>query len=235
MMLYHGDCLEVMPTLPDKSIDMILCDLPYGITKNEWDNVIPFESLWIQYKRLIKPNSAILLFGIEPFSTKLRTSNQSWYRHEWYWNKNNSAGFATVKHRPFSIIENIIVFGNGRVNYYPQMEIRGKERLKGGYSKSDNYGLEPKKSEIKSNLYYPKNLINIGNANNKSKLHPTQKPVELLEYLIKTYTLEGEVVLDNCMGSGSTGEACINLGREFIGIETEKKYFDIAGKRLNYE
>lgn len=228
--IYNGDCLKIMPSLSDKSIDCVLCDLPYGITANSWDNIISFDLLWEQYKRLIKPNGAILLFGSEPFSTKLRMSNFKWYRHEWYWNKNNSAGFATVKYRPFSIIENIIVFGDKKVNYYPQMEIRGKERLKGGYSKSENYGLEPLKS--KSNIYYPKNLINISGANNKGKVHPTQKPVELLEYLLKTYSLEGQTILDNCMGVGSTGVACQNTSRNFIGIELDKKYFDIAKDRL---
>ena len=157
-------------------------------------------------------------------------SNIKNYRHEWYWNKNNSAGFVTAKIRPFSIIENILVFSNNKANYYPQMETRGKPRNKGGYSKSDNYNIIPSKS--KSNEYYPKNLINISNASQKGKVHPTQKPVALLEYLIKTYTLEGETVLDNTMGSGSTGVACVNTGRNFIGIEKDDKYFEIAKKRI---
>ena len=232
MQLIHGDCLEKMKDIPDKSIDMILCDLPYGITACKWDVVIPFEPLWEQYKRIIKDRGAIVLFGSEPFSSYLRMSNIKNYRHEWYWNKNNSAGFVTAKIRPFSIIENILVFSNNKANYYPQMETRGKPRNKGGYSKSDNYNIIPSKSKSKSNEYYPKNLINISNASQKGKVHPTQKPVALLEYLIKTYTLEGETVLDNTMGSGSTGVACVNTGRNFIGIEKDDKYFEIAKKRI---
>ena len=230
MELYNGDCLEIMKQIPDKSVDMILCDLPYGTTACKWDVVIPFEPLWEQYKRIIKDNGAICLFGSEPFSSHLLISNEKNYRHKWIWNKNNSAGFVTAKIRPFQVCEDILVFSKRKVNYYPIMEERGVPRLKGGYSKSDNYGINPYKS--KSNLYYPKNILNFSNASQKNKLHPTQKPVALLEYLIKTYTNENEVVLDNCMGSGSTGVACQNLNRKFIGIEKDYNYFKIAEKRL---
>ena len=171
--LMFGDCLERMKEIPDRSIDMILCDLPYGTTACKWDNIIPFDEMWLRLNKLIKPNGAIVLFGGEPFSSALRMSNIKNYRHEWYWNKNNSAGFVTAKIRPFSIIENILIFCNSRANYYPQMEVRGKPRSKGGYSKSDNYNITPSKS--KSNEYYPKNLINISNANQIGKVHPTQK------------------------------------------------------------
>jgi len=228
--IYCSDCLELMPLIPDKSIDMILCDLPYGTTACKWDHVIPFEPLWKEYKRLIKDHGAIVLTASQPFTSALVMSNLKMYRHQWIWNKNNSAGFATAKIRPFAICEDIIVFGNGKVNYYPQMEERGDPRTKGGYSKSENYGLAPSKS--KSNVYYPKNLINISNASQVDKVHPTQKPVALFEYLIKTYTNEGDLVLDNCIGSGTTAIACINTNRHFIGIEKEQKYVDIANKRI---
>ena len=232
--LYKGDCLEIMKEIPDKSIDMILCDLPYGTTACKWDVIIPFDGLWKQYNRIIKDNGAIVLFADGArFSAKLINSNINNYRHKWVWNKNNSAGFATAKIRPFQICEDILVFGKNKVNYYPIMEVRGKERIKDGYSTSDNYGITPNKTNKKNNIYYPKNLLNYSNANQKGKVHPTQKPVALLEYLIKTYTNEGEIVLDNCMGSGSTGEACINTHRRFIGIEKDDKYFDIAYNRIN--
>ena len=230
MQLLKGDCLNLMRTIPDKSIDMILTDPPYGTTACKWDSVIPFEPMWKQLNRIIKDNGAIVLFGSEPFSSQLVCSNIKNYRHKWVWNKNNSCGFATVKLRPFSICEDILVFGKNRVNYYPIMESRGKPRNKGGYSKSDNYNLQP--TLTKNNLYYPKNLLNFPNSVQKGKIHPTQKPVPLLEYLIKTYTLENETVLDFTMGSGSTGVACVNTNRDFIGIELDDKYFSIAKDRI---
>lgn len=234
--LRKGNCLELMKDIPDKSIDMILCDLPYGTTKCKWDTIIPFEPLWEQYNRVIKDNGAIVLFADGArFSAQLIGSNIEKYRHKWVWNKNNSAGFVTAKIRPFQICEDILVFGKSKVNYYPIMEQRGKERIKGGYSVSDNYDISPTKSKSKNNLYYPKNLLNYSNAVQVGKLHPTQKPVALLEYLIKTYTNEGETVLDNCMGSGSTGVACINTNRNFIGIELgkdESGYFEVAENRI---
>jgi len=230
--LIHGDCLEKMKDIASCSVDAIIADIPYGTTNNRWDVIIPFEPMWKELNRIIKPNGAIVLFGSEPFSSALRMSNLKQYRHEWYWNKNNSAGFATVKLRPFSIIENIMVFSEKKVNYYPIMEIRGKPRNKDGYSVSDNYGIVPTKYTDKSNSYYPKNLINIGNAIQKGKVHPTQKPVELMEYLVETYTKEGDTVLDFTMGGGSTGRACRNLNRNFIGIELDRQYFLIAEQRI---
>ena len=230
--LWHGDCMELMRNIPDKSIDMVLCDLPYGVTNNEWDLILSLNLLWIEYKRIIKNNNAIVLHGIEPFSTELRISNIKQYRHEWYWNKNNSAGFVTANIRPFSIIENIIVFSKEKVNYYPIMEKRGNMRQKGGYTQSSNYNINPMQGNY-NNEYYPKNLLNFSNASQVNKFHPTQKPVKLLEYLIKTYTKENELIVDNCMGSGSTGIACITTNRNFIGIEKEKKYYDIAVERID--
>ena len=232
---YQGDCLEVMKGIEDKSIDMILADLPYGTTACKWDTIIPFEPLWEQYKRIIKDNGAIVLTASQPFTSALVMSNVKMYRHQWVWNKNNSAGFATVKIRPFAICEDVLVFGKKGVKYFPQMEVRGEPRLKGGYSSSENYGIIPSKSKSKSNTYYPKNIINISSASQVGKTHPTQKPVALFEYLIKTYTNEGDLVLDNTAGSGTTGVAAKNLNRNFILIEREKEYCDIIKERVGCE
>jgi len=228
--LYKGDCLELMKGVDNNSVDLILCDLPYGITACGWDTVLPFGPLWAQYKRIVKDNAAIVLTASQPFTSMLVMSNLKMYRHQWVWNKNNSAGFATVGIRPFPICEDVLVFGKNRVNYYPQMEQRGNPRMKGGYSASENYKIQPIKS--KSNTYYPKNLLNISTAAQVGKLHPTQKPVALFEYLIRTYTNEGDLVLDNCAGSGTTAIACINTGRNYILMEKESKYCDIIRQRI---
>lgn len=225
----QGDCLERMKEIPDGGIDMILTDPPYGTTACKWDSIIPLEPMWEQLKRIIKPNGAIVMTASQPFTTTLIGSNIKMYRHQWVWNKNNSAGFATAKIRPFAICEDVLVFGKGKVNYYPQMT-KGKARKKGGYSSSENYSIKPTSKVC--DQYYPKNLLDFSNASQVGKVHPTQKPVALMEYLIKTYTNEGETVLDFTMGSGTTGVACGNLGRNFIGIELDKNYFDIAKKRI---
>ena len=226
--LRQGDCLELMKDIPDKSIDMILCDLPYGTTACKWDVVIPFEPLWEQYNRIIKDNGAIVLFGSEPFSSKLRMSNLKMYRYDWVWNKKQSGNPFLCKKQPLKIHENIIIFNSKY--YIPQMR-KGKLRIKGGTGNSKIFGSTDKKI---NDLYYPVSIIEFPNcANKKTKLHPTQKPVALLEYLIKTYTNENETVLDNCMGSGSTGVACINTNRNFIGIELDENYFNIAKERIN--
>ena len=232
LQLFCGDCLEVMKQMPDKSVDMILCDLPYGTTACAWDSVIPFDKLWKQYNRIIKDNGAIVLFGAEPFTSKLILSNLKNYRHKWVWNKNNSCGFALAKIRPFQICEDIIVFGKNKVNYYPIMEKKNYRTKGGATSSSKVYGkIIPTKK--RNDLFYPKNLLNFTKANSKKNcIHPTQKPVPLCEYLIKTYTNEGDVVLDNCMGSGTTGIACKNLNRKFIGIELDEEYFKIAENRI---
>lgn len=232
--IYNEDCIgeKGMKILPNRSIDMILADPPYEKTVCKWDTIIPLEPLWRQLKRIIKPNGAIVLTASQPFTTILIASNMKMLRHQWVWNKNNSAGFPTVKIRPFIICEDILVFGENRVNYYPQMERRGKPRNKRGYSISDNYGIIPTRINKRNNLYYPKNLLNFPNASQKGKVHPTQKPVALMEYLIKTYTNEGEIVLDFAMGSGTTAVACISLNRYYIGFETNKKYWRIAEARL---
>ena len=225
-----GDCLELMKEIPDGSIDMILCDLPYGTTKNKWDSVIPFEPLWEQYNRIIKDNSAIVLFGSQPFTTELNHSNLKMFRYEWIWIKNNSTGFQLANKRPLKKHEIISVFYRKQPTYNPQgLQVYGKiNRRK---STGDNW------SEMNNNEYiqrftnYPTQILEFGY--DKEKLHPTQKPVELLEYMIKTYTNEGEIVLDNCMGSGSTCVACVNTNRHYIGFEKEPKYYDIACKRLD--
>ena len=233
--LYLGDCLEIMDKLIEQGVkvDCILTDPPYGTTACKWDSIIPLEDMWSRLNKLIKPNGAIVLFADGArYSALLIHSNIKDYRHKWIWNKNNSAGFATAKIRPFQICEDILVFGRNRVNYYPIMEERGKPRNKGGYTISENYNIVPTKTKTKNNLYYPKNLLHFSNANQKGKVHPTQKPVLLLEYLIKTYTNENELVLDFTMGSGSTGVACANTNRKFIGIELDENYFDIATSRI---
>lgn len=233
--LRQGDCLELMKDIPDKSIDCIICDLPYGTTACKWDVIIPFNKLWEQYNRIIKPHGAIVLFGSQPFTSMMIASNVKKYKHSWIWNKNAGANFMNVKYMPFKVHEDIVVFSSGgKVNYYPQM-IVGKERLKGGYhAKQTIYGDESnlENKPAQNNLYYPKSILTFSNADKNNKLHPTQKPVALIEYLIKTYTNENDVVLDNCMGSGTTAVACINTNRNFIGIELDEKYFNIAKERI---
>lgn len=231
--LWQGDCLELMKNILDKSIDMILCDLPYGTTKCKWDTIIPFEDLWEQYNRIIKDNGAIVLFGSEPFSTELRHSNLKMYKYDWIWDKVKPNGHLVAKHRPMQRNENISVFGKGKINYYPIMVERDKPKKSKEYSRTEIMGGNTTDNEGKTlNKKYPQNILVYSNASQKNKLHPTQKPVDLLEYLIKTYTQDGEVILDNCMGSGSTGVAAMNLHRKFIGIELEPQYFEIAEKRI---
>ena len=234
--LYNGDCLELMKNIQDKSVNMILCDLPYGTTACKWDTVIPFEPLWEHYNRVIKDNGAIVLFGSEPFSSYLRMSNIKNYKYDWIWDKVTAKGHLVAKIRPMQETENISVFGNSKITYYPIMELREKERkdVNVEYSRTEIMGGKTTKEmeKITRKYRYPKNIIRVSNASQKDKFHPTQKPVALLEYLIKTYTNEGDIVLDNCMGSGSTGVACVNTNRNFIGIELDKDYFNIAKERI---
>jgi len=232
--LVNGDCLEEMKAIPDCSVDMILCDLPYGITRNKWDTVIPFEPLWQQYTRIIKEHGAIILFGQEPFASHLRLSNESMYRYDWTWVKNVSTGFFHAKRMPLKNSETISVFYKKLPKYNPQMRTGFKpysHKVSAKIMHSRNYG------DIKGDYVtksdggrYP--LATIKFNKERPRIHPTQKPVALLEYLIKTYTNEGDLVLDNCMGSGSTGVACVNTKRNFIGIKLDKEYFDIAEKRI---
>jgi site-specific DNA-methyltransferase (adenine-specific) len=235
----QGDCLEVMKDIPDKSIDMILCDLPYGTTACKWDTIIPFEPLWEQYKRIIKDNGAIVLTASQPFTSALVMSNPDMFRLEWIWEKNAGSNFATLKYQPMKEHENILVFSKSTTKYNPIKQERaesGKSRVKtpikyDRYQDGGVYGnaCQEVQSVIRPDLRYPRSIQKF---NRERGLHPTQKPVALFEYLIKTYTNEGDLVLDNCAGSGTTGVACKNLNRNFILIEKEQEYIEIINKRL---
>ena len=229
--LWQGDCLELMKDIPDKSVDMILCDLPYGTTACKWDSVIPFEPLWEQYKRIIKDNGAIVLFGSEPFSTELRHSNLKMFKYDWIWEKEQGANFMLCKYQPYKVHEIISVFSKKTHLYIPQMT-EGKPYVSGKGTSGDITNNVIKVQTKNEGKRYPRSIQRFNTDKSKGSLHPTQKPVALLEYLIKTYTNEGETVLDNCMGSGSTGVACMNTGRKFIGIELDEKYYDIAKQRI---
>ena len=233
MKLLHGDCLELMKDIPNKSVDMILCDLPYGMTANKWDKVIPFKPLWKQYKRVIKDNGAIVLTASQPFTSMLVMSNLKWFKYEWIWDKKAASGHLNAKRMPLKRHESILVFYKRPPVYNPQFT-KGEPYDNGlTFSESENWGKQVAViNKNESGRRYPTSLIVKSNANQRIKVHPTQKPVELFEYLIKTYTNEGETVLDNCIGSGTTGVACINTGRNFIGIELDEGYFDIAQERI---
>lgn len=234
--IYHGDCLELMKDIPEKSIDMILCDFPYGTTACKWDNIIPFEPLWTQYKRIIKDNGAIVLTASQPFTSALVMSNIKMFKYCAVWNKKQSGNPLLSKKQLMKSHEDIVIFYKNQCTYNPIMEKRGIERHKGTKQNlNENSFLGKGEIDTRSfnNLYYPKSIIEISNANKKGKTHPTQKPVALFEYLIKTYTVEGEIVLDNCAGSGTTGIACQNLNRNYILMEKDDKYFEIAKQRLN--
>ena len=232
--LYNGDCLEIMDKLIEEGVkvDCVLTDPPYGTTQCKWDTIIPFDDLWEQYNRIIKDNGAIVLFGSEPFSTKLRYSNLKSYKYDWVQNKKLAGNEKKKKKQPLKIHENIMVFNT--TTYFPQMT-KGKMRKKmtGGIKESEITGGNTVVKEYMNDEYYPQSIQEFSIANlRKGRLHPTQKPVELLEYLIKTYSQEGEVILDNCMGSGSTGVAALNLHRKFIGMELDENYFNIAENRI---
>ena len=264
-MMFNGDCLELMKDIPDKSIDMILCDLPYGTTQCKWDIIIPFDKLWEQYNRIIKDNGAIVLFGSQPFTSKLICSNIKNFKYEWIWEKQKASNFMSAKYNPLKYHENIIVFGKEKIKYNPQkyrvLEIEeimkfSKKEMKQLFENReyDRYAKVDKRKTIKDPITnkehignqiirtrnsddgyrYPKSVIKINKSINKN-IHPTQKPIALCEYLIKTYTDKGEIVLDNCMGSGTTCVACKNTNRRYIGIELDKGYFDIATDRIKGE
>lgn len=235
-----GDCLEVMKDIPDKSIDMILCDLPYGTTACKWDTIIPFEPLWEQYKRIIKDNGAIVLTASQPFTSALVMSNPDMFKYEWIWFKNVPTGMAQSRYSPMKYHESILVFSKNPIKIFNKiMEDRvgkGKDCYKYEHYCGENNHV--KMNKVKK--FYDVKLVNPSSVllfnvapNRKGKLHPTQKPVALFEYLIKTYTNEGDLVLDNCAGSGTTAVACINTNRNYILIEKEQEYIDIINKRLS--
>lgn len=234
--LLLGNCIELMEQISDGSIDMVLCDLPYGITSNKWDSVIPFDKLWERYGRVCKSNAVIALSASQPFSSALVMSNPKMFKHEWIWIKNRGSNFANTVREPMKEHEHILVFSKGNWTYNKQMQ----ERTGGGLSRvqysfenrtasSSNYRSFDKPNKNQGKLRVPSSWQKF---NVEVGLHPTQKPVALLEYLIRTYTNEGDTVLDNCMGSGSTGVACVNTGRNFVGIEIEEKYYSIAKQRI---
>ena len=243
--IQQGDCLELMKKIPDKHIDMILCDLPYGTTACKWDVIIPFEPLWEQYERIIKDNGAILLFGQEPFSSYLRISNINIYRYDWIWDKVSTTNFANAKKMPLSCNECISVFYKKLPIYNPIMSEAKKDRIRPTGKPKTNNSETNKQSSGYTRKYsvnydnakrFPRKIIElsckIAECNSLNRIHPTQKPVDLLEYFIKTYTQESEIVLDNTAGVFSTGVACINTNRKFIGYELDEKYFEIGKNRL---
>ena len=234
--LYHGDCLVEMANIPDGSVDLILCDLPYGTTACKWDVVIPFEPLWEYYWRVLKPNGAVVLFGSQPFTSTLVCSQISRFKYEWIWEKDAGSNFATVKYQPMKEHENVLVFCRGTTVYNQIKQERVGSRKGKVTSTTDSgrknsvYGTQAGGTVLPvPELRCPRSIQRFDRERGK---HPTQKPIALLEYLIKTYTDEGETVLDNTMGSGSTGVACVNTNRNFIGIEMDDKYFEIACNRI---
>ena len=233
--LWQGDCLELMKDIPDKSVDCIITDLPYGTTQCKWDTIIPFEPLWRQYNRIIKDNGAIVLFGTEPFSSHLRLSNLKNYKYDWIWDKVKGTGFLNAKRQPMRNHELISVFYKKQCTYNPQ-KTYGHKMKKSYRSKdlqTDVYGEMKNDYTYESTERYPRSIQVFSTDTQNSSLHPTQKPVALIEYLIKTYTNDGELVFDSCMGSGTTGVACINTNRRFIGIELDNNYFEIAKNRIS--
>jgi site-specific DNA-methyltransferase (adenine-specific) len=228
--LHLGDCLEVMKRIPDKSVDAIICDLPYGTTQNKWDSVIPLDLLWDQYKRIC--NGAIVLTAQTPFDKVLGYSNLKMLKYEWIWVKENGTGFLNAKKAPLKNHENVLVFYDKPPTYNPQMRTGFKPYVcKQGSTKSKNYGSQAGAVTESNGERYPLTVIEF--QRDKDKIHPTQKPVALMEYFVKTYTNEGDTILDNCMGSGTTGIACKNLNRKFIGIEQDPSYFEIAKGRIH--
>jgi len=237
MELYHGDCLEIMPSLPNGSVDMILADLPYGVTANSWDVLIPMDALWEEYRRTIKPNGAIVLTATQPFASDLVMAARDLFRYDLVWEKSKATNFLQANDRPLRSHETVLLFCKSKPRYYPQKSFGHSSserqclpgRLSDNYRKFGNAGM----SGSADGSRYPRSVF--GFAHDTNTIHPTQKLVALMEYLIRTYTTEGDVVLDNCMGSGTTGVAAVRCGRDFIGIEIDANYFDTASKRIAKE
>ena len=229
--LYNGDCLEEMKKIPGGSVDLVLTDPPYGTTACKWDSIIPLEPMWEQLKRIIKPNGSIVMTASQPFTTKLISSNMEMFKYCWVWEKNRATNFPNAKRRPLTAHEDVVVWQDGKLNYNPQKTIGHKptNSAKGASQGSIYHGENIRDYKGGDTTRFPRTVLRI---DTERGLHPTQKPVALMEYMIKTYTNEGETVLDFTMGSGTTGVACKNLNRNFIGIELDKDYFENAKKRI---
>lgn len=236
MNLINGDCLEEMAKLTDDSIDLIAADLPYGTTRCKWDSIIPFQPLWEQYKRILKPNGCIALTASQPFTSALVMSNIKWFRYDLVWSKNYTTGFLNANRMPLRKHETIVIFGPSKINYKPIMRTGKMRRKVGWHTDGTVYGQINNNNNNNnpsiSDQYYPTSVLEITGQHQANRLHPSQKPVELFEWIIKTYSNEQDTVLDNCMGSGTTGVAAIKCKRHFIGIEKDEVYFSTATKRI---
>lgn len=239
--LVHADCFDVFPYIADESVQLILCDLPYNVTGLKWDCLLNMQELWKHYERIVKPNGAIVLTAMQPFTTELIISNKKLFKYTWVWNKVKPGNFLTAKLKPMQNHEDIVIFSKANTAncnknnmlYIPQLEKREKVRKYKKEADSDIYARKNTTSiEYTTDFKYPKSILEISNANQKNKLHPTQKPLELMKYLIKTYSNEDDVVMDNCMGSNTTGLACKELNRQYIGIEKDKNYYDVSVSRV---
>jgi DNA modification methylase len=243
--LYNGDCLELMKDIPNGNIDAIICDLPYGTTACKWDSILPLDKLWEQYKRVLKPNGVVVLTSTEPFTSILISSNLKDYKYCWYWDRCIKSNFLNAKHQPIRHIETIVVFYKGKATYNPILKPKRKDQIRWNNIPSKQKQTETlstvgylknrfERREIPLDMDYPTELLTFSLPSaNKGRNHPTEKPIELMEYLVKTYTNENNLVLDNCIGSGTTAIACINTNRKCIGMEKDKEYFDKAMQRIN--
>ena len=244
--IHKGDCMELMQHIPDKSVDMILCDLPYGTTACEWDKVLPLDELWKQYKRILKEDGVVVLTASQPFTTDLINSNRDWFKYSMVWIKNFPSNYLNAKREPLRRFEDVIVFHKGSKKYFPILKKKKKENIRWNninkkgfngstYGKVKEEHLRYEFRDIPVDMQYPDNILEFDQTHRIKNLHPTQKPVSLFRYLIKTYTNEGELVLDNCIGSGTTAVACKQANRKFIGIELSQEYVDMANKRLQQD
>lgn len=231
--LLHGDCLELMKNIADGSIDAIICDLPYGTTQNKWDSILPLDKLWNEYKRVLKDSGCVVLFGNQPFTTDLIYSNKKWFKYEIIWDKGRASGHLNAKIMPLRKHDNILIFAKKKTTYNPQFT-NGDAYTRTSKSETcrGNYGKHEDSTIVNDGYRYPTTIFYEPIGRQQNKTHPTEKPIGLLEMLVKTYTNEGDMVLDNTMGSGTTGVACVNTNRNFIGIEMDDKYFDIAKNRI---
>lgn len=236
-LLYQGDCIDVMRALPQQSIDVVVCDPPYGATRNAWDAVIPFDVMWNALGRLVKPSGAIVLTAAQPFASALVMSNPAWFRHEWIWHKNKATGHLNAKRGPMRAHESVLVFSQRAPTYYPQMT-SGHKPVNAFYTRRNgsNYGQGDQAAGGGSTLRYPRSVQEFAVVNNDDpgKVHPTQKPLALMEYLVLTYSQPGDTVLDFAMGSGTTGAACMMTGRDFVGIDLAAEYVEISRQRLAF-